>query len=135
MTAGLLVSRKTKNDLYNLQLSNNTPDNVNRYKLYKQNYFKLCELQKNFTLSKNCKPIQKILKKLGKRLMRPWVKQNLIKMLAKLILMALFRPSQRKLQITLILFSQISARTSPILSHQFKSSLKITFNMITFSKS
>jgi signal recognition particle subunit SEC65 len=46
MTAGLLVSRKTKNDLYNLQLSNNTPDNVNRYKLYKQNYFKLVRAAK-----------------------------------------------------------------------------------------
>ncbi len=83
MTAGLLVSRKTKNDLYNIQLSNNSPENVAKYKTYKQNYFKLCKPQKNFISKTNCKKILKIQKKLGKLSMKPWVKQNLIKMLAK----------------------------------------------------
>ncbi len=46
MTAGLLVSRKTKNDLYTIQLSNNSPENVAKYKTYKQNYFKIVRAAK-----------------------------------------------------------------------------------------
>ncbi len=46
MTAGLIVSHKTKNDLYNVQLSNNSPENVAKYKAYKQNYFKIVRAAK-----------------------------------------------------------------------------------------
>jgi hypothetical protein len=46
MTAGLLVSRKTKNDLYTIQLSNNSPENVTKCKTYKQNYFKIVRAAK-----------------------------------------------------------------------------------------
>ena len=40
MTAGLLISRQNKNALFKLQLAENTPANVNKYKIFKQTYFK-----------------------------------------------------------------------------------------------
>jgi hypothetical protein len=40
MTAGLLISRQTKNNLFKIQLVNKTLDNVTKYKNYKQIYFK-----------------------------------------------------------------------------------------------
>ncbi len=83
MTAGLLVSRKTKNDLYKIQLSNNLPENVAKYKTYKQNYFKIVRAAKKLYFKNKLQENSKNPKKLGKLSMKPWVKQNLIKMLAK----------------------------------------------------
>jgi hypothetical protein len=40
MTTGLLTSRQNKNTLFKLQLAENTPANVNKYKIFKQTYFK-----------------------------------------------------------------------------------------------
>jgi len=40
MTAGLLISRQTKNNLFKIQLVNKTLDNVTKYKNYKQICFK-----------------------------------------------------------------------------------------------
>ncbi len=40
MTAGLITSRQNKNTLFKLQLAENTPANVNKYKIFKQTYFK-----------------------------------------------------------------------------------------------
>jgi hypothetical protein len=48
MTAGLLISRSTKNDLFKLQLSNPIPANVAKYRTYKQNYFKIVRAAKKF---------------------------------------------------------------------------------------
>jgi hypothetical protein len=84
MTAGLLVSRKTKNDLYTVQLTNNSPENIAKYKAYKQNYFKIVRAaKKNFISKTNCKKIQKIQKKHGKLSMKPWANLNQIQMSAK----------------------------------------------------
>jgi hypothetical protein len=83
MTAGLLVSRRTKNDLYNIQLSNNSPENVAKYKTYKQNYFKIVRAAKKLYFKNKLQENSKNPKKPGKLLMKPWVKQHLIKMLAK----------------------------------------------------
>jgi signal recognition particle subunit SEC65 len=46
MTAGLLISRKTKNDLFKIQLSNPDLVNVTKYRTYKQNYFKIVRAAK-----------------------------------------------------------------------------------------
>ncbi len=40
MSAGLLISRQTKNSLFKIQLVNKTIENVTKYKNYKQIYFK-----------------------------------------------------------------------------------------------
>jgi tRNA/tmRNA/rRNA uracil-C5-methylase (TrmA/RlmC/RlmD family) len=40
MSAGLLISRQTKNSLLKIQLVNKTIENVTKYKNYKQIYFK-----------------------------------------------------------------------------------------------
>jgi hypothetical protein len=40
MTLGLLTSRQNKNNLFKLQLVDNSPANVNKYKTFKQIYFK-----------------------------------------------------------------------------------------------
>jgi hypothetical protein len=46
MTAGLLTSRRTKNALFKLQLTQNTPENVDKYKRFKQLYFKIVRAAK-----------------------------------------------------------------------------------------
>ena len=46
MTARLLISCKTKNDLFKLQLSNPDLVNVTKYRTYKQNYFKIVRAAK-----------------------------------------------------------------------------------------
>jgi hypothetical protein len=46
MTTGLLISRKTKNTLFKLQLADNNPENVNIYKAFKQLYFKIVRAAK-----------------------------------------------------------------------------------------
>jgi hypothetical protein len=65
MTAGLLISRQNKNALFKLQLAENTPANVNKYKIFKQTYFKTVREAQSFTFSANFKKILEILKKLG----------------------------------------------------------------------
>ncbi len=83
MTAGLLISRKTKNDLYNAQLSNNSPENVAKYKAYKQNYFKIVRAAKKLYFKNKLQDNSKNPKKHGKLSMKPWANQSLIQMLAK----------------------------------------------------
>ncbi len=46
MTTGLLTSRQTKNTLFKLQLAQNTPENVDKYKRFKQLYFKIVRAAK-----------------------------------------------------------------------------------------
>jgi hypothetical protein len=52
MTAGLLISRLTKNALFKLQLSHNTSENIDKYRRFKQNYFKIFRAAKFFLFSK-----------------------------------------------------------------------------------
>ncbi len=66
MTAGLLISRKTKNDLFKLQLSNPDLVNVTKYRTYKQNYFKIIRAAKKLNSKQNLKLTQKIPKRPGK---------------------------------------------------------------------
>jgi hypothetical protein len=49
MTNGLLISRRTKNNLYKKQIIDNSPQNVEKYKKFKQIYFKTLRAAKTFT--------------------------------------------------------------------------------------
>jgi hypothetical protein len=52
MTAGLLVSRKTKNLLFKLQLENNSEENIQKYKNFKQIYARTLRAAKKLYFKK-----------------------------------------------------------------------------------
>jgi hypothetical protein len=83
MTAGLLISHKTKNDLYKLQLSNPDPANVAKYRTYKQNYFKIVRAAKKLyfksKLEANTKNHKKTWETLNEALGKDKSNQNLSK--------------------------------------------------------
>ncbi len=65
MTAGLLTSRRTKNALFKLQLTQNTPENVINIKGSSNCISKSSELQKSFTFKGNFKTTWEIQKNVG----------------------------------------------------------------------
>jgi hypothetical protein len=83
MTAGLLISRKTKNDLFKIQLSNPDLVNVTKYRTYKQNYFKIVRAAKklNFKakLEANTKNPKKTWETLNEALGKDKSNQNVSK--------------------------------------------------------
>jgi hypothetical protein len=57
MTAGLLVSRSTKNKLFKAKLLDNSAANLQKYKDYKTVYSKTLRAAKNCIFNKNLKPM------------------------------------------------------------------------------
>jgi hypothetical protein len=51
MTAGLLVSRNTKNNLHKKSVANPTPENIQRYKTFKTTYFRVIRAAKKLHIT------------------------------------------------------------------------------------
>jgi hypothetical protein len=66
MTQGLLISRRTKNNLHSLAVSDPSPANITRYKNYKSVYQRVIRAAKNATFRKKLLRTQLIQKKPGK---------------------------------------------------------------------
>ncbi len=52
MTNGLLITRQTKNKLYKIQITENSPQNIAKYKTFKQLYFKTLRAAKTLYFRK-----------------------------------------------------------------------------------
>ncbi len=66
MTAGLLVSRATKNQLFKSKLLDNSPANIQRYKDFKTVYAKTLRAAKKLYFHQKLEANVKIRKKHGK---------------------------------------------------------------------
>jgi len=66
MTAGLLISRESKNKLHKIALADPSELNINRYKAYNLLTNALLERLKNFTFNKNLNRMPLVRKKRGK---------------------------------------------------------------------
>jgi len=66
MTQGLIVSRRTKNDLHSKAVTNPLPANINRYKTYKTIYQRLIRAAKKRYIADKLTETHLTLKKHGK---------------------------------------------------------------------
>jgi hypothetical protein len=87
MTAGLLISRQTKNDLYKAQLATNTPANTAKYENFKQIYCRTLRAAKKIYFQNKLQANIKNPKKTWEILNEALGKQKITLQWKKLILM------------------------------------------------
>ena len=129
MTNGLLISRRTKNNLHALAVSDPSAGNVNRYKAYKSVYLRTIRAAKKLYISSKITENAKSPKKTWQTLNEILGKQTRPTRSLKLTLMALYPMNLSLLQIISMIFLLVLVKRYQILCHPLIRSRRNILNM------